>query len=410
MSHLIGRRGYSRETYPTSPGSGGGASNAPLSRQRFIDGGTAAAGPGAASAPFATIADFIASRPVGVSAQDSVANYVGWLMPCLVGYTEDVSFPPYVSTELRADSFSPVAAPAGGTVITGDLTWDNTGGSNAGDEALVVLHNISSTGDMSILDDVNAPVSAVVFSGDESPQSSSAIGAVDCRTTVKLLSITFNNTTVNNINADNTRADAAVAIMVGSSLTGVAAAKAFVASDSTISASVISAFVSANFAKCSFSPGTIPTVTAPFAGFDSTSWNSFLEAGGIRGVGTVALVEGGSSGALVEGAALPASGAVSVSIDGTGATAGYTGEHCGNHYSTPAAFSGDITVTLKTGGALKVGDTMLITKSDLTAHLLVVHNNAGGQIATVPTLARGFVLARYNGTDWIFVSGGSLLA
>jgi hypothetical protein len=412
MSFVQGRGRYARTTYPKSPGAGGGASNAPLSRQRFIDGGTLAAGPGAASAPFKTIADFIASRG-DASAQDAIANYVGWLMPSLNGYMENVSFPPYVSTELRADSFSPAIGTAGGTCITGDLRWDNIGPATAGAAAFLTLHNIPVTGDLTVTDDRSAPQSGVIISGDEQPESSTSIGSLISSTTTNLESIFFFNSVVRNgIDAGATTDRAtvsAVSSLIGSG-EGNITAKAFGAIDCSVSCSSIDVFALAQFEGCQFAAGTTPQLTAPLAIFDGSSWISFLESRGTRAVGTVVITEGGSSGALVEGAALPATGAVNISIDGTNADAGYTEENCGNHYSTPSPITGDVTATLKLGGALKVGDTMLLTKSDLSAFSLIVHNNAGVQIATVPSLSRGFVLVRYNGTDWIFVSGGALAA
>lgn len=410
MSHVIGHRRYARETYPTSPGAGGAAAIVPLSRQRFIDGGTTAPGPGAAIAPFATIANFIASRPVGVSAQDSVANYVGWLMPALNGYTEDVHFPPYVSTELRADAFSLAAAGGGGTVVIGNMIWANSAGSDPGAAAFLVLHNISCTGDLTVTDDVGAPQSAVIFTGDENGAASVSIGSFTSDLTTKLTEAFFFNTTIRNaLNAGASSNNASV-VCQGCSIQGDISGRTIAAVECSISCNTITSFSDTTLFRSTFGIGTTPSLRSPSAIFDGSSWQSFLEAGGTRFVGTVVLVNGGANGALVEGAPLPATGSVSVSLNGMGATAGYTDENCGNHYSTPTPITGDLTVTLKTGGGELVGDTMLITKSDLSAHNLIVHNNAGGQIATVPSSSRGFVLARYNGSDWVFAEGGSLAA
>lgn len=387
----------------------------PLSRQRFIDGGTSAAGPGKATAPFSTIADFIASRPLGVSALDSAANYVGWLMPCLNGYAEDVNFPPYVSTELRADSFSPADASSGGTVVDGNLAWANLGGSSKGPVATLILHNISCTGNLTVTDDVNAPPSAIIFSGDEQPDSSCSIGAIDCRATVNLQEVFCYNTVIrSSINADNTRSDAAIVVLVNCSVGNEAgiSCKSFGAIDCDISATSISVFASAEFEGCSFRLGSAPTIMGPIATFDGTSWNSFVEAGGMRATGTVVLVKGGANGALVEGVPLSTGGlaSVSVSIDGSGATAGFTGEYCGNHYSTASVTQ--TSVTLLTGGSLNVGDTMLITRTAVVAsNLAVINGGAGaGTIGTIPTATKGNVLARFDGTNWVFISGGSLAA
>ena len=408
MSYLIGRGRTARETYPTSPGAGGAAAIVPLSRQRFIDGGTTAPGPGAAIAPFKTIADFIASRPIGISAQDSVANYVGWLMPSLNGYTEDVSFPPYVATELRADAFS--LALAGGTTITGNLTWNNAGGSAPGAVAFLVLHNISCTGDLTITDDSGAPPSGVLLTGDEEASGSTSIGTIDSSATTKLSEIVIFNATIRDeLNAGAT-ANSAVVVCENAVIDGDVSAQSLGSVNSRFDVGAITLFGEATFFTSEFSLSSNTLLTCPLSLFDGSSWASFVSAGGTRDVGSVVLTVGGANGALVEGANLTDAD-VSVSLNGTGATAGFTGENSGNHYSSSVTLGGNRAVTLKTGGGESVGDTMLITRTSIAdAHTLAVKNNAGTVIGTIPNSSRGFVLARYNGSDWVFVEGGSLAA
>jgi hypothetical protein len=120
------------------------------------------------------------------------------------------------------------------------------------------------------------------------------------------------------------------------------------------------------------------------------------------------LVVGGYLAGAVEGAALAAA-STSVALNGTGATAGFTGSNSGNHYATASVTP--TTVTLLTAGAL-VGDTMMITRTAVVAaNLAVVNGGAGaGTIGTIPTGTKGFVLARFDGTNWVFTSGGSLAA
>src|SRR5215469_5044777 len=68
--------------------------NQPLSRFKFIDGGTltpAASQNGSDGLPFSTIANFMTSIGVGASAADSQATMVGLLTPSLNGYTENVT-------------------------------------------------------------------------------------------------------------------------------------------------------------------------------------------------------------------------------------------------------------------------------------------------------------------------------
>lgn len=407
---ILGRGRYVYGTYPQSAGAAGSSSSGnPLSRQRFIDGDTESAGPGAAAAPFATIADFIASR-TNDSIADATANYVGWVMPTLAGYVEDVAFPPYVSTELRADSLTLIGGAS--AAITGNLTWANIAGANAAVSAVVSSHNVSVSGSFTVTDDGGAPSSAVVFSGDELGTSSASLaGGFVSSACTKLAEVLFSNAAVAGINT-GTASTSAVVVLHGSALGGDLSAKSLLCTDSIIAADLITLGVSgsATFLKTLFQAGSAPVLTAVGgATFDGTSWESFINAGGTRASGTFALAIGGYSGAPINGADFSAA-STNVSLNGTGATAGFTGANSGNHYTTSSATP--TTLTLKTGGGELNNDTILITKTNLGANAIAIHNNAGATIATIPANSRGFVLAQFTNAanDWIFVQGGSLAA
>jgi len=407
------RRG---EVYPSAGGQGGGAAaSVPLSRQRFIDGDTVQGGlNGAANQPFKTIAQFIASR-TNASVADASANYVGWVTPCLAGYVENVSFPAYACTELRADSLQQNGV---GTGITGNVTWTNTAGAHAASPATAGLHNITVSGGVTITDDVDAPSSSFFFGGDEITDSSAAIGGgIDTHTCTHLSSVELTNAVViGDINCGVT-ADSATLLSTNSEIGGNVTAKSLLAINSAIGSAAITVKSDgfASFVDSSFVGGWNTVLTAVGgAFFDGPSWQSFIEAGGTRSpagdTGTPVLVVGGNSGAEVEGASTSGgSGTFDLSLNGTGATVGYRGSNSGNHYAFSAQ-AGDATAHLKTGGGEKVGDTMLITKSDLAAHALTVTNNASVTIAVIPSGSRGFVEALFNGTDWVFLKGGSLAA
>lgn len=412
MSHVIGRRGHGRETYPERGiGSGAPVSIVPLSRQRFIDGGTVVPGQtGSVAEPYATIAAFIASRG-NASVADATANYVGWLMPALDGYTEDVAFPPYASTELRADSIST----SRGTAITGGATWVNMAGAFAASpSANVVMHNIAISGDFTVTDDIGAPTSTVIFSGDELDQASAVIGGgFISNTCVKLTAITFLHASIlDGLNAGNSAGTSPSVVISSSICAGDVTAGFLRASDTLFISPTIttSSPGTAAFFNCQFQPSEPPLLTC-FGGatFDGSSWANFIASGGARSVGTRVLVQGGNSNGSVEGAALTGA-STNVSLNGTGATVGFTGSDSGNHYTCSSATP--TTVTLLVGGGELPGDTMRITKANLGANVLAIVNGGpgAGTLGTIPTLARGSVLARFNGTNWVFVEGGSMLA
>jgi len=415
--HLAGHRrgGRSPESYPQSPAVGILAALPPLSRQRFIDGDTTQTGlNGASSSPFKTIAQFMASR-TNVSANDASANYVGWVTPSITGgYTENVAFPAYASTQLRADSqgFGP------GTGITGNVTWANIAGAFAGSLAVSGLHNIGVIGTITLTDDASAPSSLFIISADEIGDSNIAVtGLVDATTTQKLANIACLNTIFPNgitagTGADNANVSIVNCILSGNTLSG----RSIQSFDSIISVSAISARITAAFLDTLFGESSAPVLTLSNGTlpvlFDGVSWQSFSEAGGSRpggDTGAAVIVIGGFDGGSVPGADLLGTGNTDVSLNGTGATVGYRGAFSGNHYSVDGQ-TGDGSATLKLGGGEKNGDTICITKRDFAAQKYDVKDNAGNIIATIASGQQGFVVARFltGPNDWVFDRGGSL--
>jgi hypothetical protein len=407
MSRILGKGRYVYGTYPQSPSAGGGGSSgAPLSRQRFIDGGTLTPGEGAASAPFRTIAAFMAARAPATDVDDASVNYVGWLMPAVAGYSA-VAFPKNLATELRADSFTSVGF--SGTTI-GTVTWDNSGDvAPVATIPLAALHNIFVSGDFTVTDDGAGPASVVSISGDELFQESSGVsGSIIATGSTKLSTVLLSNA---GIGGDITIGEAA-AQLFGSVCVGDISADSITSENSEIGSGHISAVSGASFTNTKFSPGHDPilAVSAGNAVFDGPSWLSFLQAGGTRGT-TPVLVVGGYNGAAVEGTTIIASGATAtVSLDGTGSPTIADG---GNHYTVAIGIAAPVSVTLLDGGALP-GDTILISKTDTAAEAVTVKNSSGVTIGTITSGSRGFVLAQFKlagvATDWVMVQGGALPA
>jgi hypothetical protein len=383
-----------------------------LSRQRFIDGGTTQTGlTGSVADPYATIAQFTAARG-NASVADASSNFVGWLTPALNGYTEDVAFPAYASTELRADS---VPLNSGtGTFVTGNVTWVNIAGAfAAAPTASVVMHNVGITGNFTVTDDVNAPTSSVIFGGDEMEQTSATIGGTfTSDTCTKLELVSFLNTVIaGGINAGTGSGTSPSVVISNSICAGPVTAGLLKARDTVFATDSITLSTPgvALFLGCQFQSEA--TLLTCFAGatFDGVSWANFVSVGATRSAGTIVLVLGGYNNGSVEGAALTGA-STSVSLNGTGATAGFTGSDSGNHYTCNSATP--TSVTLLTGGGEFPGDTIRITKRNLGANALAVINggSGAGTVGTVPANARGSVLARFDGTNWVFVEGGSMLA
>jgi len=294
--------------------------------------------------------------------------------------------------------------------ITGNVGWNNTSGTAADPAATLALHNVNVTGALTVTDNAGAPTCFVSISGDEAGQGSTAIvGSIVSNTTVKLAEILLNNMRCTGVVNAGTSVDSAVILVTGGSvILGDVSCKSLACDSATIAGNVtVNAAEFALFRSTVFSSAI--TLTAITSAFDGSSWRSFMGSNCIRAVGTTVLVQGGYSAASVDGAALTGA-ATSVSLNGTGATAGFTGEHSGNHYSS--ASDTPTSVTLLTGGGETQGDTILISRTTLgTGVLAVINGGTGaGTIGTIPVNSRGFVHARFNGTDWVFVEGGSMLA
>lgn len=409
MPAVIGRGPHARWVYPQSPGRGSSATFPPLTRQRFIDGGTSNPGSGSAASPYATIASFLAGRG-NVSTADADANYVGWVTPKIGGYTENLSFPPYASTELRADSNPGVT-----DLIIGNITWPNVGGAFAAPNgAYLSLHNLTVLGSIVVTDDVGAPDSLLVLSADEIGQGGASVSdVIDTSACTKLAAIIVTNMALaNGVNAGTTDDSAALTLLYSSAV-GSVLARTVNCIGATLACDVITTVAvtgQATFRDCAFAQSSNTVLTAPGGAlFDGPSWRSFLAAGGVRSVATTVLVTGGYSGGIVQGANLPTgAGPTNVSLNGTGASGGYTGMSAGNFYASAGLVANSV-VRLLTGGGELNGDTQCITKTDLAAFSLTVQNNAGGTIGVIPPNSRGSIIARFNGADWIFQEGGSLV-
>lgn len=385
----------------------------PLSRYRYIDGGTstpAAQQNGASGTPFSTIGAFMTAIGVGVSAADSQATFLGKPTPCLAGYTENVTFPSRRNVELRADS---CGLPQGALVVTGNLVWANTaaaGGVAPTTAAGVLVHDILFTGTATFTDD-GTVASVIAFTNDEITNGAGVTGAVTATGSTDIASINLINSSFASTLTSTATATGAVIQVFGGNITSAVVAKAVSGSPGASFGGNITVASSANGGSATFVGTTFPNATtltggaATVATFDSASWFSFLRNGGVLS-SCIALVQGGYNGGPVVGAALSAAnginGNVSVGLDGTGASAAFTSG--GNWYTVPTAtLTGNRTVTLLTGAGEKKGDTILITRVDATANTLTVANGGGGggNVAVLPISVKGSVLAEFDGTNWV---------
>ena len=390
---------------------GSAQNSTPLSRYRFIDGGTtapAASQNGAIGSPFSTITKFMNAIGVGTSAADSQAVFLGKPTPCLNGYTETVTFPSRRNTEIRADS----AAINGAMLVTGNAVWANTaaaGGVAPTTAAVVLIHNVLFSGTGTFTDD-GTVVGEVIISGDETDLAGIG-GAFTATGCTDLNFLIMDQGTLNSTLTSTATATGLTLETISSNLNGAVVCKNIVANLTFFNGNITVASAAAGgapfFHGCTFATSPVLTGGAgTIANFDGTSWFNFLRAGGTLST-CIVLVAGGYSGGPVAGANLTNAN-VSVGLNGTGATAGFTTG--GNWYTLPAAtLTGAHTVTLLTGAGELPGDTILITRNDVTANTYTVINGGGGggNVGVLPINVKGSILAEFNGTNWVLAEGGS---
>jgi hypothetical protein len=142
------------------------------------------------------------------------------------------------------------------------------------------------------------------------------------------------------------------------------------------------------------------------ANFDGPSWRSFREAGGTVTGPMVVLVVGGFRAGTVLGANLT-DAALTISLDGGGATVGFTGG--GNYYALPAATLGAGRIlTLGNSGA-KLDDTLCVDRRDLTANTYTIKDAAGTTLYVFAAATGGTFVARFDGTNWVRAEVGNTL-
>lgn len=418
----------------TSPTSAAWQSVARLTRQSNVDPLTSTPGAiasGSQSAPYASLTAWITAASVfpvpASSADDANTVQMAIVSPAPASaFAADaaIAIPPYRNVYIRSEQATQSSSNQGNQLVSA-ITWNNShyAGAVAPAAASLTLDGtlFAAGSSLTIIDDgsVNAILSLVGNNGTYSLGGQGFFGNITATGATALGSAFFIgvNLLTCTLDAPNTILTFdGCRYLSGTGVTGAnfidainseflvpinAGNGSFFNCDFTSSAITFTGGA-VSFSACTFFAACV--VTAATASFDSVSWASLMERGGSV-VGTALVVGGFNGGAgAVEGAALTNAN-VSVSLNGGGATAGFTGG--GNHYTLLAAtLTGAHTVKLGTGGA-ENGDTLCITRQDVTANTYQVLDDTGANLGTLPVLSKGFVIARYNGTHWVFMSGGS---
>lgn len=390
-----------------------GQALSPLSRTKFIDGGTntsAASANGSIALPYASISAFLTAIGVPTSASDANQSMIGDLSPSTIAaYTENPAFPAFRNLKLWGTGVVGNI----GMLVTGNMTWANSAGGGAvpGGSATLSLHDLSLTGNLTITDDGSVP-GTLTLSGDEGRFSNPITGiqgSVIATGATALIRIVMSFAQVNGAVTSTANATGAAIILDGSQLNGAITCKSLTATRTGFASSAITvnSGASITFTQCTFTAATV--LTAGAAGtitFDGPSKRSFDEAGGSVASGIV-LVVGGYLAAEQTGANYADNAATTnLSLNGTGASAGFTGG--GNHYTIPAAtLGGNRTAKLLTGGGEAKGDTLLITRNDVTANTFTVQDDTGATLMVMIASKLSFGLFTFNGTHWVNAMPGT---
>jgi hypothetical protein len=165
---------------------------------------------------------------------------------------------------------------------------------------------------------------------------------------------------------------------------------------SILSGSSLTVAGTSEFLNCTFT-GAVTLTSTGVATFDSASWRSFVDNGGVLG-STIVLVIGGFLGGVVNGAVInnPAA-TISLSLNGTGASA--TWVQGGNAYAVTGQANNTI-ATLENAGAEK-NDTLYIayTGANTSGTSFKIGSQAGATLATL-TQPGQFAVLLFNGVNW----------
>lgn len=393
------------------------ALNVPLTRYRYIDGAVAAPiaqQNGSESTPFASIAAWLTAIGVSTSGVDGQTFQKALLCPVAVagGYTENPAIPAYRNILLESAAKEVVAG------ITGSITWANVAGGGAvapTNNALLQLDGIKLSGGITVTDDgsVNATLAISQYSrfattnvgGTITATGATALTVISIRgATVAAIVSTANVTGAALLYGSGAAIGNITAKNIGSGLTitnAISGGARFTGSVYTVASGQPAIFFQSRFGI------TNPVVSGGLqAIFDGPTWASFVEAGGSVTSPMVAIVQGGYLQGVVPGAALT-NADLTLSLDGTGATVGFTDG--GNYYQDAAALLGANRIrTFGVGGAKK-GDTICYSRRDLSANTVTLKDGAAATLYVFPALTGGAAILRFDGAQFALHSVGNSL-
>jgi len=390
MSFVIGRGRYARMVYPVAAAAAGAlASIQPLSREKFVDGGSTAAAPtGSIAAAFKTIsACMTAFAPT--SLVDAGQFKVALVTQCDPPYGETVHPPAYAITEIRGLS---VGQPLGGAIV-----WNNVAGAFTPQEAALVVTNISPTLGIQVTDDAGAPPSELIVVSQTIGVGN--VNGIDTHTTTRLGIVAVIGTGVTSGINCGTSGTSAILEILNAPVNGDISTPSLLAEQAAINSGSITVRTQAQFVGCTFlgAPALSSVLAGAVARFDGPSWASFLGSGGTIGANIVVLITGGYNQGIVPGGALANNADSTVSLDGG---VGGNVTPAGNEYAVTGLTAAH-SCQIQNSGAERAGDTIAIRKPDDAAFAYTIKNNAGGTIGILPAGSMGWLVARFDGTDWV---------
>jgi hypothetical protein len=410
----------------------------PLARTRWIDGNTTVPSSqqnGTEGAPYSSPEAFLATlTPEPVSADDAATLWVGLISPT----ADDIwapnpqtwVIPPGRSVVIR-NLTSPgipvttghltVPAPESADFTDVTITWTNTAATGSPPSAVLTLDNLGLIAlALTQTDGAGAPPSALILLGSTGfyQGTVNVSGSSNFKTLLVMGGATANLGITNPVSGPTF----GLVVSGGSWTSSGLVASSVTATNASITdtgsflqtsggQTYTGCTITANglrttgtsaliFSNCTFTRGTtLNTSIGPGSvQFDGPSWASFKAAGGGTTTGTVITVVGGYSGGAVVGATIanPAGNANTVSINGTGASGGFTG---GGNWYTCTSLAGNTSTTIVDGGGAVTGTTMRFTRTDASGNTWTILDAGTGSIASVP--AGGSTTVYYNGTGWV---------
>lgn len=348
---------------------------------------------------YTTISAALTAIGVPTSTADADEEIVVIVAPGV--YTENLTIPAYRNITINGT--------VSNILVTGNVSWTNSAGGGAvapTSAASLSLSNLAISGNVTCTDDSSVFSTLQILQDLEnsSEQQIAVGGNIDCSGAARLTQIALSNVqTFGNLLANSSASISAINCNLDTNDGDTVTCFSLNCFNCTLRFNTFNCYGSFDMTIFDGTPTFTLTVQRTF--WDAYSLFNFFEAGGSNATMKI-IVRGGFKSTSVSNATTTVSGTTSISMDGGGATAGFT--FGGNDYSI-VTLTGNQTLVLLTGHSAQIGDTLRVNRSSIAANTLTIRNAASGGtiLFTMPVSIASWAIFRFTGSAWVLDSSNA---